>query len=99
MTLQAVKGGWVKMRKTSVQHWRFEDGETCPNPGSQFAMDPPPRGWYCWVYAADDNEFREWMTRMCPGADCTHRFNSGDPMTTVYFSDDKEAMLFRLRWM
>jgi hypothetical protein len=99
MGLMAVKGGWINVRKTLVQHWRFEDGKTCPNPGSQWESDPPPRGWYCWVYAADSMEFNQWMIRMCPTADCTHRFNSGDPMTTVYISDDKEATLFQLRWM
>jgi hypothetical protein len=99
MTLLAVKGGWIAMRKTVVHHWRFEDGLTIPNPDSKWTIDPPPRGWYCWVYANDDDEFREWMARMCPTADCTHRFNSGDPMTTVYISDDAEATAFQLRWM
>ena len=98
MTLQAVKGGWVKVRKTSVHHWEFHNGIDPINPGSQWPHILP-RGWTCWVYAADDDEFREWMTRMCPTADVCHRFNSGDPMTTVYIKDDKEAILFRLRWV
>ncbi len=99
MTLQAVKGGWVRMRKTVVNHWRFEDGSTCPNPGSQWPSEAPPRGCYCWVYPEDDGEFEEWMSRMCPTAECTRRFNSGDPMTTVYISEDSEATAFQLRWM
>lgn len=99
MALVAVKGGWVNVRKTSVQHWRFEDGNTCPNPGSRWPADPPPRGWYCWVYAADDAEFSDWMSRMCPTADVVHRFNSGNPMHTVYIKEDAEATVFRLRWM
>jgi hypothetical protein len=99
VTLRAVKGGWVAVRKTVVNHWRFEDGKTCPNPGSMWESEPPPRGWYCWVYPEDDNEFEEWMSRMCPTADCTRRFNSGDPMTTVYISEDSEATAFQLRWM
>lgn len=90
---------WMrKMRGTVVHHWRFEDGKTTPNPDSQWKMDPPPRGWYCWVYAADDNEFRDWMSRMCPTADVTHRFNSGDPMHTVYIKEDSEATAFQLMW-
>jgi hypothetical protein len=99
VTLQAVKGGWAAVRKTVVNHWRFEDGKTCPNPGSMWESEPPPRGWYCWVYPEDDLEFEEWMSRMCPTADCTRRFNSGDPMTTVYISEDSEATAFHLRWM
>jgi hypothetical protein len=85
--------------KLSIQHWRFEDGNSCPNLGSQWEMDPPPRGWYCWVYADNNQEFMEWMKQHCPTADCTHRFNSGNPMTTVYIKEDQEAVLFQLRWL
>jgi hypothetical protein len=81
-----------------IHHWRFEDGKTVPNPGSQWPMDPSPRGWYCWVYPKDNFEFKSWMEKNCPTADCTHKFNSGDPMFTVYISDEKEATLFQLRW-
>ena len=99
MGLIAVKGGWVRARKTSVHHWRFEDGKTCPNPGNTFPLDPPPRGWYCWVYPEDYDSFYDWMGKNCPTTECTNRFNSGDPMITVYIKDDKEATLFQLRWM
>lgn len=99
MGLVAVKGGWVKARKTVVHHWRFEDGKTIPNPGNPFPLDPPPRGWYCWVYPEDDREFVEWMEKNCPTADVTHRFNSGNPMHTVYIKEDKEATIFQLRWL
>ena len=85
--------------KLSVQHWRFEDGDTCPNPGSQWPMEASPRGWYCWVYADDQKVFMDWMKKNCPTADCTHRFNSGDPMTTIYIKEDQEAVLFQLKWM
>ena len=99
MTLVAVKGGWARMRKTTVHHWRFEDGKSCPNPGSAFPLDPPPRGWYCWVYPKDDREFEDWMSKNCPTSDYTHRFNSGDPMYTVFIKEDKEATIFQLRWL
>ena len=85
--------------KLSIHHWRFEDGVTCPNPESKWKMEPPPRGWYCWVYPSDDRAFEEWMSISCPSADICHRFNSGDPMYTVYISDEKEAMLFKLNWV
>ncbi len=98
MTLQAVKGGWVRMRKTVVHHWRFEDGKTSPNPGSKWESEPAPRGWYCWVYPADDREFEDWMKTNCPTTDTTHRFNSGDPMYTVYIKEDKEATIFQLKY-
>jgi len=85
--------------KASVHHWRFEDGDTSPNPGNPFPLDPAPRGWYCWVYPEDDQGFEEWMRRTCPTADICHRFNSGDPMWTVYIQDDTEATVFQLMWM
>ena len=88
--------------KASVHHWRFEDGTTSPNAGhpiKELILDPPPRGWYCWVYPKDDRAFEEWMTRICPTADMCHRFNSGDPMWTVYIKDDVEATMFQLMWM
>ena len=84
--------------KTVVNHWRFENGIDPVNPGSLWPSIAP-RGWYCWVYAASDKEFCDWMSKMCPSADVTHRFNSGDPMHTVYIKDDAEAMLFQLRWL
>lgn len=88
--------------KASVHHWRFEDGKTSPNAGhpiKELILDPAPRGWYCWVYPEDDQAFKEWMKRTCPTTDICHRFNSGDPMFTVYIKDDIEATVFQLMWM
>lgn len=81
--------------RTTVHYWRFNDGEPRDNP----IMEPQPRGWRCWVYPEDDNEFDQWMAENCPTADNTHRFNNGNPMHTVYISDDAEAMIFALRWL
>jgi hypothetical protein len=81
-----------------IHHWRYEDGVTPINPGNQFGEMVPPRGWYCWAYPDNDREFEQWMTENCPTADCTHRFNSGDPMYTVYISDESECLIFKLRW-
>lgn len=89
------RGGWVRAGKTSVHHWQFHNGVDPINPGSQWPM-VPPRGWTCWVYPADDHEFEQWMKTNCPTADCTHRFNSGDPMYTVRISDEHECMMFKL---
>jgi len=88
-------------RGNSIHHWRFEDGKTSPNAGhpiKELIHDPPPRGWYCWMYPGNDEEFRTWMAQCCPTAEVIHRFNSGDPMWTVYISDENEAMLFKLKW-
>lgn len=84
--------------KTSVHHWQFHNGIDPINPGSQWPIIPE-RSWTCWVYPEDDNKFEAWMDKFCPTADYTRRFNSGDPMTTVVITDDKEAMLFQLKWL
>jgi hypothetical protein len=85
--------------KASVHHWRFETGDREDSVGHLWKHDPMPRGWYCWVYPKDGCDFDDWMTKNCPSADVTFRFNSGDPMYTVYIKDDNEATLFGLRWM
>jgi hypothetical protein len=85
--------------RTIIHHWRFNDGVTPINPGNPFGETILPRSWTCWVYPEDNHEFEIWMTRMCPTADFTPRFNSGDPMWTVDITDDKEATVFQLRWM
>lgn len=90
---------WMRMMQgTSIQHWQFHDGVTAINPGNRFGEIVPPRSWTCWVYPDDDREFEEWMTRMCPTAEWTHRFNSGDPMYTVTITKDSEATAFQLKW-
>jgi hypothetical protein len=81
-----------------IKHWRFEDGETIPNPDSKWKPEASPRGWYCWVYANNHQEFMDWMNKHCPSSDCTFRFNSGDPMVQTYIKEDKEATLFQLKW-
>ncbi len=86
---------------TLVHHWRFEDGKLRSESfgsGISRTIDPIPRGWYCWVYPADDSDFEEWMEKNCPNVDFTFRFNSGDPMYTVYIKEEKEATLFQLKW-
>ncbi len=86
----------VLMSRTIVNHWRYEDGKpdnAFGHPGINM-----PKGWHCWVYPEDDREFEKWMNTYCPTAECTHRFNSGDPMYTVYITDSQEATMFGLRW-
>jgi len=84
--------------KTTVHHWEFHNGVDPINPGNQWPL-VPARGWTCWVYPSDDLKFEEWMSQNCPTADYSHRFNSGDPMYTVNIKEDKEAMLFQLKWL
>lgn len=84
---------------TSIHHWRFEDGVPGSNPNAYISMDPLPRGWYCWVYPQDDSDFIQWMDTYCPTAEHTFRFNSGNPMHTVYISSEIEATVFTLKWL
>lgn len=87
------------MLKVTVHHWRFEDGKNSPYGGSRWASSAPARGWYCWAYPSDNRAFESWMKANCPKTDITHRFNSGDPMYTVYINNDQEALVFKLKWL
>lgn len=86
-------------RQVYIDHWRFEDGLTPMNPGNPYGEMIAPRGWYCWAYPLDNRGFEKWMKENCPTAECTHRFNSGDPMYTVHIRDDAEAVIFKLKWL
>jgi len=78
---------------TKIYNFRFEDGNRVPEKSWSIL----PKGWYCSIYT-NDPEFEPWMERMCPTADVTLRFNSGNPMYTVFIKEEKEAVLFQLRW-
>lgn len=87
-----------------ISYWKYESGEPEAMPDYLKHMYPTgfregsPKGWHCWAYPSDDRAFEEFMDRVCPTADITHRFNSGNPMYTVYITDEKEATLFQLAW-
>ncbi len=84
--------------KVIVQHWRYEDGSNTPEYFKSLS-EPLPTGWHCFVFArSQEDDFVKWMIKNCPTAEVEYRFNSGDPMFTVYIKDEKEAMLFTLRW-
>lgn len=57
-------------------------------------------GWSCWVYAATDLDFTKWMKENMTGEyDAIYRFNSGDPMYTVFIKEDVDATLFKLKFL
>jgi len=77
--------------KVHIRYWQYDDGY------SQITVFDKTRvGWFCWVYTDDDAEFVIWMATNCPSADCSSRFNSGDPIFTVLIRDKDEAAYFRL---
>ena len=88
--------------EVGIHHWKYSNG--APEPVAVSAMHPtgrretPPAGWYCWAYPNDDALFVEWMARECPSADMCHRYNSGDPMFSIYFSSAQEALRFQSAW-
>jgi len=90
------------IKKTLVHHWRYEDGWR-DIPSILLKAGENPRefderiiGWHCWVYPREDSEFEQWMRLNCPTADCTNRFNSGNPMYTVHIKDQHEMLVFSL---
>jgi len=89
-----------------VHHWRYEDGWRLVPPVLRKEGEPEKEfneeivGWHCWVYADDNKDFEKWMRKNMKGKyDCTFRFNSGDPMHTVWIREDEDATLFKLTWM
>lgn len=92
-----------------IVHWKFETGLNCRPPDwvPKSIVDeyhwpghiPAPRGWYCWSYVQDTDSFLYWMKEnMKSRYDATPRFNSGDPVVSVYISDDEDATIFKLKW-
>lgn len=98
----------MKRNETKVHHWRYDDGwQETPLILKKLNPARPDRefneylvGWHCWVYAEDDDKFEAWMKHTMKGKyDVTRRFNSGDPMSTVWINLDEDATLFKLMWM
>lgn len=88
--------------KTIVANWDHCDGHTKMYMKGQFVDEfhESAVGWSCWVYPADDLDLDKWMEENMTGDfDCTFRFNSGDPMYTVFIKSDQDATAFKLRWM
>ncbi len=66
------------------------------------------KGWHCWVYPGEEvrknalagrDYFIEWMKENMKGHyEADWRFNSGDPMYTVFIKEEEDATLFKLRW-
>jgi hypothetical protein len=91
-------------QRVVIHHWRYEDGwHTVPSVLRKAGEDEREFreeivGWHCWAYCDDHHAFIAWMEEHCPGADCTPRFNSGDPMVTVSISNKDEAAYFMLNF-
>ncbi len=94
------------MKSVKVFNWRYSDGwgdvpavlRRRGRPDREFHEDMI--GWFCHVYTDDHNEFLDWMEANMRGEyDATSRFNSGNPMITIQIVDDKDASLFKLRWI
>lgn len=87
-----------------IRHWRHETGESGPQLRLAMEREPIPCGYYCWVYPDNNDEFEDWMKQTFKYNDrrrragWEHRFNSGDPMYTVYIKREQDAVLFQLRW-
>ena len=97
----------VVMKKTVVNHWRYDDGwHVVPtafqknHTGPDLEFREECVGWHCWVYVADGVNLEEWMNQNMKGEyDCTFRFNNGNPMYTVLIKEDEDATLFKLTWL
>lgn len=88
----------------SIHHWRYEDGwhnipyvllKDKSQPAREFRQEVI--GWHCWVYG-NRGDFMDWMKENCPNAECTVRFNSGNPIVTVHIKNKDEAAYFMLNF-
>lgn len=90
-----------------VKNWRYEDGYR-DIPGELYNssgtltirkfFDRDLHGWHCRVFGAD-KDFEKWMYKNMKGKyDCTFRFNSGNPMHSIWIKEDQDATLFKLTW-
>jgi len=88
--------------KTIVSYWKHNDGwHVYYMRGKEIKeFHESAIGWSCWVYPEDNLDLEKWMKENMTGDfDCTFRFNSGDPMYTVFIKSDQDATAFKLRWM
>ena len=95
--------------KPCINHWRYDDGwNEIPlilrDKNGVMTNDRMYNGalvgWHCWFYPSDDTNIEGWMEQNMIGKyDCTFRFNSGNPMYTVFITKDEDATLFKLTWM
>lgn len=83
------------MVKFPIHHWRNIEDDPIDRRGDE------KTGYSCWAYAARmDFDLEKWMEDNFQGKfDCTLRFNSGDPMYTVWIEDERDATLFCLTFM
>ncbi len=98
---------------THIVHWRYETGwrqipYVLQRDGIEQEYNEDMHGWHCWAYpgnelrknAAENKDFFiEWMKENMTGYyEAEYRFNSVDPMYTIFIKEEEDATLFRLRW-
>lgn len=95
--------------KPFVNHWRYDNGFSeipfvlrdkngVMTNDRMFNEDIV--GWHCWIYPSNGLDIDKWMEENMIGAyDCSFRFNSGNPMHTIFIASNEDATLFKLTWM
>ena len=88
--------------RTLVHNWHYNDGWTKHYIRGKDVTEFHEElvGWHCWVYPTDNKDFDGWMENNMTGEyETIFRFNSGDPMITVFIKSDQDATLFKLKWV
>ena len=75
----------VTQSQTTILYWKYQSG-------ADFL------GYSCCVKTYEHDVFQKWMEKNCPKTEVIYKFNSGDPIYTVYIPDEVEALLFKLKW-
>jgi hypothetical protein len=81
-----------------ILYWHYDDGKSI---SFYDEIDETSIGWHCWVFTdkSEHQYFLNWLQlHIRKGYDAQHRFNSGDPMTTLKITDNDEALKFKEYW-
>lgn len=99
----------IRNKKPIVNHWRYDNGmrelpEILKPKNSAVTLtsyfSEEYKGWHCWFYTTEDLNIEEWMEENMSGEyECDFRFNSGNPMHTIFIKSDEDASLFKLKWL
>jgi hypothetical protein len=78
----------------TISHYRIEDGRL-DGWREKYGASPVEHGLYCCVTTDEKRKFRGWMRKHCP----TTKFEPFAAQYWIHIHDEKEIMLFSLRWL